>query len=68
MDIKTLCTKLEARRGEWTSIAAQAGVSRRTIYRIVNGKNLPNLQTMLDLDAALSAKSKRRRESEQVAA
>jgi DNA-binding phage protein len=57
MDINKLRETLASRHGEWTRIAADAGVSRRTIYRIVNQKNSPNLQTLIDLDRALAEKS-----------
>ena len=60
MDIQTLCEKLVARRGEWTSIANRAGLSRRTIYRIVNGQNMPNLRTVMDLEGALASSKPRR--------
>ena len=54
MDLKKLCERLEARRGEWSAIADHAGLSRRTIYRIVNGKNMPNMRTVMDLESALT--------------
>ena len=56
MDIIELRAKLSSRRGEWTRIAESAGVTRRTIYRIVNGKNMPNLQTVMDLQRVLTSK------------
>jgi len=56
MEMQELRSLLASRRGEWTRLAAMAGVNRRTIYRIVNDDGyMPNLKTFLDLDRAVRA-------------
>jgi len=55
MTLQKLCALLEARRGEWSAIADHAGLCRRTILRIVSGENVPNMRTVMDLEAALKA-------------
>ena len=55
MDIKTLRDRLVDRRGQWTAIAAQAGVNRKTIERIVHEADyLPTMRTMIRLQGALN--------------
>jgi len=54
MDIDSLRKDLITRRGKWSAIALQAGVNRKTVERIVyESAYMPNLRTMIALDAAL---------------
>lgn len=54
MDIDVLRQRLSGCRERWGEIAAVAGVSRKTLYRIADQPDyMPNLQTFLDLQRAI---------------
>lgn len=54
MDIDVLRQRLSDCRDRWGDIAASAGVSRKTLYRIADQPDyMPNLQTFLDLQRAI---------------
>lgn len=54
MDIEQVRSALDSRRGEWSKIAAGAGINRKTIWRImVDPEYLPTLRTLRGLASAL---------------
>lgn len=56
MEIDTLRTQLSQRRGQWTHLADVAGLSRKTIQRIVDDPTYnPTLATVNALQAAIAA-------------
>lgn len=48
-----LIEKLNARKSEWTDIAKQLGISRKTIERTAKGETDPQLTLVENLSAAL---------------
>jgi DNA-binding phage protein len=55
MDIEALRKQLAGRFGELGKLAEQAGVSRKTVSRILNGHGMPNLRTVKALTESLQA-------------
>jgi DNA-binding phage protein len=53
MDIEALRQELAGRAGQLGKLAAEAGVSRKTVSRILNGHGMPNLRTVQALAKSL---------------
>jgi DNA-binding XRE family transcriptional regulator len=54
MDIEVLRARLSGCRDRWDEVAALAGVSRKTLYRIADRPEyMPNLKTFVDIDRAI---------------
>ena len=53
MDIEALRQELAGRSGQLGKLAAEAGVSRKTVSRILNGHGMPNLRTVQALAKSL---------------
>jgi transcriptional regulator with XRE-family HTH domain len=56
MNLETLKSRLLARRPKWHEIAARAGVHHKTIQRIADGRNIPNMATAERIEGALRRK------------
>lgn len=54
-NLRAIREALAARRGQLTALAASSGVSRKTIHRLSDPKYLPNVRTVLLLEAALAS-------------
>ena len=54
MTLKEIQKRLLARKKEWTSLAEQAAISRKTIERIANNTVDPRNSTMMKLSALLA--------------
>lgn len=56
MDLDTLKSRLLARRSRWNEIAERAGVHRKTLQRIADGRNIPNMATAAKIENAMRRK------------
>lgn len=55
-ELQTMREELALRRGELTKIAAAAGLSRKTLGRVVaNADYMPNLRTVLRIQSGLTS-------------
>ena len=57
MDLQTLRARLLARRAKWQEIADRAGLHRKTLQRIADGRNIPSMVTAEKIGNAMRRKS-----------
>lgn len=63
-ELQRIREELASRHGEWTKIAAAAGLSRKTLGRVVaNADYMPNVRTLFRIQSGLASVRQKATES-----